>query len=162
LPARCEGFGLIEALVALALTAFASLSVALLLQNALHAQGVAERRERALLLADEMAGLIRANAAARARYAFDGSQAAPAQPACAATATCDANDLATSQLGDWLQRIAHELPAGVDGPATADISYLAAPAAPESIRIEVVWGEPGQEAPESLSSELLLPPLPVS
>lgn len=162
MSARAEGFGLLEALVALALTAFATLSVALLLQNALHSQGVAERRERALLLADEMAALIRANGDARAVYAFDASQTAPLAPACATTATCNANDLATLQLADWLQRIAHDLPADAEGPASASISYLPQPSAPESLLIELVWGEPGQNSPESLSTELLLPPLPVT
>ncbi len=153
------GFGLLEALVALALTAFATLSVALLMQQSLQSQGVAERRERALLLANEMLDLIRANPDARAAYAYAEPQPPPAVPPCAADNSCNATDLAAVHLVDWLVSIEEGLPAGSAGSATGSVTYMPQPSAPESLQVQLRWGEPGQTTDQLLSAVVWLPPL---
>ncbi|MFT3905807.1 MAG: prepilin-type N-terminal cleavage/methylation domain-containing protein [Steroidobacteraceae bacterium] len=105
-----EGFTLIETLVALGVSAIAALGMALLLQQALVAQGRAEREQRAALLGSQIAESMAANAGGRAAYARASSDPIPVAEPCANTASCDASALARTQVRGWLLQLAAQWP----------------------------------------------------
>jgi type IV pilus assembly protein PilV len=149
---RHRGFGLVEVLVALAISATGLLGEALLLRHCLAAQGAALRREQATALLAGIAEQVRMNAAARADYALPAGAPTPAAPACASGAGCAPATLAAADLAQWLGDIATTLPGA---PGTATIDYTPG-AGGDRLDLTLYWGEPGATAPASMSLSLLL------
>jgi type IV pilus modification protein PilV len=153
--ARHRGFGLIEVLVALAISATGLLGEALLLRHCLAAQGAALRREQATALLSGITEQVRMNAVACADYALPAGAPSPAAPACASGAGCAPTMLAAADLAQWLDDIAATLPAAPGAPGAATIDYAPA-AGGDRLDLTLYWGEPGATAPVSMSLSLLL------
>jgi len=153
---RCRGFGLVELLVALAISATGLLGEALLLRHCLEAQGAALRREQATALLAEIAERIRMNAAARAEYALPPGAPAPALPACAGGAGCTPAEVAAADVAQWLGAIGATLPAAPGAPGPAAITCVADASGSDRLELTLRWGEPGAAAPASQSLVLLL------
>ena len=149
------GFGLVEVLVALAISATGLLGEALLLRHCLAAQGAALRREQATALLAGIAEQLRMNAAARADYALPAGAPTPVAPACAGGAGCAPATLAAADLAQWLGDIAATLPAAPGAPGAATIDY-APGAGGDRLDLTLYWGEPGATAAASMSLSLLL------
>lgn len=149
-----RGFGLVELLVALAISATGLLAEALLLRQGLAAEGAALRREQATALAAALAERIRQNSAAGAAYALPAGAVPPSRPACAATASCTPAELAAVDLADWLEGISAALPA-----AAASVEYTPAVAG-DQLDLRLSWAEPGETVPAALGLTVLASTVP--
>jgi type IV pilus modification protein PilV len=152
---RCRGFGLVEVLAALAISAIGLLGEALLLRHCLAAEGAALRHEQAAALLAGIAERIRMNAIAGADYALAPGASPPAAPACAASASCTPAQTAHADLAQWLADVARELPATAAA-VPASISYLADTAGTDRLVLELHWAEPADATPASMSLSMLL------
>jgi len=153
---RSRGFGLVEVLVALAISATGLLGEALLLRHALATQASALRREQATALLAEIAERIRMNATARADYALPAGSPAPGIPACAGGAACTPAELAAADVAQWLADISTLLPAAPGTSTPAVIDYTADVTGVDRFDLRLYWGEPGATTSASASLSLLV------
>jgi len=153
---RHRGFGLVEVLAALAISATGLLGEALLLRHCLAAQGAALRREQATALLAGIAERMRMNSAARADYALEAGAPAAEAPACVSGTGCTPTELADADLAQWLAEIAATLPTAPGAAAPAVITYAAAADGADRFELTLNWGEPGAATPASQSLSLLL------
>jgi type IV pilus assembly protein PilV len=144
-----RGFALIEVLVALVI-----LTIGLLGLANLHAVAIAQGnssllRNKATMLAYEMADRIRANrpgAAAGAYNGFSATGAVSASPGCVTTG-CTTVQLAQNDFWEWNQELSAALPQGggvVCIDQTLDDGNLAAPACDGAggvLAVKVFWSE---------------------
>jgi type IV pilus modification protein PilV len=138
---RRGGFGLIEVLAALAISATGLLGAALVLRHCLVAQGSALRREQATVLLAAIAEELRMNPLVPADYALPPDAPASAAPACAFTASCTPAGLAAADLAQWRADIDATLPAPPPAAAPATIAYApGGPAGAGSFELRVAWG----------------------
>jgi type IV pilus assembly protein PilV len=128
---HCNGFTLVEILVALLMIGVAIIGIAALYEDSTGAARVSEPRLRAAELAEQIAARITANPAGRTGYAsvvgvVCDEQAKPkrAQDAAAVEAAC------------WHQQVAEQLPSGM-GSITRDVSTT-----PPIYVIAVSWSSP--------------------
>jgi type IV pilus assembly protein PilV len=110
----CEGFTLVEVLVALVVLSVGLLGIAALLLNSLQGSRTALERTHAVTLAADMAERIRSNRSAGNAYDTTDGTVAPALSATCeqAASTCDAATMASNDLKRWQDAIATLLPGG--------------------------------------------------
>lgn len=138
---RSRGFTLVEVLVALALLAVGLLGTALLLVGSLRDTRHALEHTQAVNLAGEMVDRIRANAAAGNAYdTTDGTPDPRPEPACEQPdAGCRPTVMASHDLADWLDAVAHGLP---EGAGAVDVSPVGAPL--QRYSVAVTWAQSGE------------------
>ena len=155
LPHKQRGFGMIEVLVAVFVSAIGIIGIGLMMLTTLRDSGSAMQRSRAVNLAIDITERIRANPLARDSYVLpDG--ATPADQGCypssgAVATACTAAQLAETDLWEWQQRLTAPgvgLPGGT-GIITADTTTN-----PNQYTIQVQWD--GNIAPDgTLETETL-------
>ena len=139
-----SGFTMVEVLVALVVLAIGLLGIAALYLSSLQAGRTAVYRTQAISLAADLADRIRMNRTAQAAYATLFAEDEDVVAACATTGGCDDADLAATDLSNWKDEIADQLPSGqgqvvVTPPAGVD--------EPASYVVTVQWNEVGELAP---------------
>lgn len=139
-----SGFTMVEVLVALVVLAIGLLGIAALYLSSLQAGRTAVYRTQAISLAADLADRIRMNRTAQAAYGTLFAEDEDVVAACATTGGCDDADLAATDLSNWKDEIADQLPSGqgqvvVTPPAGVD--------EPASYVVTVQWNEVGEVAP---------------
>lgn len=161
---RARGVTLVEALVALLVLSVGMLGIAALFVSSVRFNRTALLRTQAINLVSDMADRIRANASAGPAYDLASYGAAPAPRDCApgpgaAGANCTINELAEDDLARWIAAVRAALPAPGDGGAATEVEYTpAAGGGPDRYAVQVRWQEPGEAAPFSYRSEVLIMP----
>jgi type IV pilus assembly protein PilV len=140
----CDGFTLVEVLVALVILSVGLLGIAALLLSGLQGSRIALERTQAVTLAADIAERIRANRSAGNAYdTLDGTLSPALAASCEQPAsTCDAATMASNDLKRWQDAIAATLPGAtgtvvVDG-ITATLNRYA---------ITVSWAQSGDALP---------------
>lgn len=156
--ARCRGMGLVEVLVAMLVLAIGLLGLASLFLRSLAGTRSAWLRTQAVSLVSDMTERIRANVGARDAYDLS-AYASPADRGCAPTdstagVNCGPVALAEDDLARWREAVRQALPPASAGTPSTSVEYLAG--APSRYRVSVAWQEPGEAAPFSFSSELVV------
>ena len=130
-----NGFGLVEALVALVVVSVGMIGIAVLYGQGLGASRTALYRTQAVILASDMADRIRLNRRAGAVYQTAG---AGANRKCVPpdTDTCNPTLMAENDLWLWNAQIDQLLPA-----ADGEVRYSAT--SPPSYNIRITWQEVG-------------------
>ena len=155
LPHAQRGFGMIEVLVAVLVSAIGIIGIGLMMLHTLQDSGSAMQRSRAVNLAIDIAERIRANPEARDDYVL-AAGATPTNNNCypngsTAATTCTAAQLAQTDLWEWQQRLTATgsgLPGGT-GVITANTAVD-----PNQYTIQVQWD--GNTAPDgTLETESL-------
>jgi type IV pilus assembly protein PilV len=161
---HARGVTLVEALVALLVLSVGMLGIAALFVSSVRFNRTALLRTQAINLVSDMADRIRANASAGPAYDLASYGAGPAARDCApgpgaAGANCTIDELAEDDLARWISAVQTTLPAPGDGGAATEVEYApAAAAGPDRYTVLVRWQEPGEAAPFSYRSELLIMP----
>jgi type IV pilus assembly protein PilV len=130
-----NGFGLVEALVALVVVSVGMIGIAVLYGQGLGASRTALYRTQAVILASDMADRIRLNRRAGTAYQTGG---AGTNRNCVppGTATCNATLMAENDLWVWNTQIDQQLPAA-DGTVTHGAT------SPPTYTIRITWQEVG-------------------
>jgi type IV pilus assembly protein PilV len=162
---RDRGVSLVEALVALLVLSIGMLGIAGLFVESVRSSRSALLRTQAVNLVGDMADRIRANATARAAYDTGAYGGAPGTHDCAPSpdgpgGRCTLAQLAEDDLARWVAAVRAALPALEDAPPVSTVDYVApvGPGAPERYRITVSWREPGENAPLSYRSDVVIIP----
>jgi type IV pilus assembly protein PilV len=129
-----NGFGLVEALVALVVVSVGMIGIAVLYGQGLGASRTALYRTQAVILASDMADRIRVNRRAGAVYQTAG--AGTSRNCVPGGATCTPTQMAENDLFVWNAVIDQQLPAA-DGTVTYGAS------SPPTYTIQVTWQEVG-------------------
>jgi type IV pilus assembly protein PilV len=129
-----NGFGLVEALVALVVVSVGMIGIAVLYGQGLGASRTALYRTQAVILASDMADRIRLNR--RAGVAYQAGGAGTNRNCEPGGATCTPTQMAEHDLWAWNAQIDRQLP-GADGDVRVDA------ASPPTYTIRVRWQEVG-------------------
>jgi type IV pilus assembly protein PilV len=132
-PKTYSGFSLMEALITLVVLSVGLLGVSAMVTNSVQFTDTAEMRSQSVMLAYDIADKIRANAENSVEYEIAVGEDIVDPPDCA-SASCSGDDLAESDVADWKNRLATNLPAG-DGSAVI---------AADQATISVQWNDRGQ------------------
>jgi len=146
------GMSLVEVLVALVVLSVGMLGIAVLFVQSVRSSRTAILRTQAVNLVSDMADRVRANANAQQAYDTDEYGGAPSVRSCAPDdessdgINCKVDELAEDDLARWQKAVQKTLPAFQDGPAKAEVHYIApnAEGQPEHYRIRVAWREPNE------------------
>ncbi len=163
-PQRTRGVTLVEALVALLVLSVGMLGIAALFVASVRFNRTALLRTQAINLVSDMTDRIRANAGAGAAYDLASYGGGPALRDCApgpgtAGANCTSAELAEDDLARWTAAVRATLPPPGDGGAATAVDFTAAAGGgPDRYTVQVRWREPGEVAPFSYRSEVLLMP----
>jgi type IV pilus assembly protein PilV len=157
-----RGISLVEALVALVVMSVGMLGIASLYVTSLKTGKSALTRTQAVNLVNDMADRIRANARARAAYAYDSSKPGSTPPTAQACAeqNCAPDAIAQNDLALWINALGQTLPPRSVGtvqftPAAEGLGF------PDQYQINVSWNEPGDERPLNYGLAVqLIPVLP--
>lgn len=162
---RARGFSLIECLVALVVLSIGLMGMASLALTGLRTGRGALFRTQAVNLVSDMVERIRANPAAGEAYDCSQYAAPPAPHDCAPTgsvlgASCTPAELAEDDLAGWQRQAGTLLPLAGGDACAASVAYFppAEPEEPARYRVKILWVEPGEPAPLSYGSDLLLVP----
>lgn len=142
--AACEGFSLVETLVALVVLSIGMLGIAALHVEGLRSARTALTRTNAVALAADMADRIRANRTAKAEYEAAVTSADTNANCVPGGAGCTAAQLARHDKAVWLGAIQNALPGG-----TGTIDCVDPAAVPATYTITITWSEVGSETPSS-------------
>lgn len=140
---RCQGFSLVESLVALVVLSIGLLGIAALHVEGLRSGRSALTRTTAVTLAADMADRIRANRLGRLDYETVVA-ATDTNAACKpGGAGCTASQLALHDKAMWIGSIQRALPGGT-GTVDYDDTNL-----PATYTISITWSEVGATTPSS-------------
>jgi type IV pilus assembly protein PilV len=140
-----SGFSLLELLVTLVVLSIGLLGLGLMQTTGLGLTKAAYSRTQAMMLASDIADRIRANENSAASYV---GTAAGGTPGCIAGAVCATGaEIAASDMADWANRVALELPGGVG--KIYDVAATTAPCPGYSatsvlagfMRVHITWNE---------------------
>ena len=143
-PRATSGFSLLELLVTLVVLSIGLLGLGLMQTTGLGLTKAAYSRTQAMMLASDIADRIRANENSAANYV---GTAVAGSPNCKAGNLCSGTQLATSDLNDWANRVALELPSGVGtiydvASTTAPCpGYTATSVLAGFMRVHITWSE---------------------
>jgi type IV pilus assembly protein PilV len=140
------GFTMVEVLVALVVLAIGLLGIAALYLNSLQAGRTAVYRTQAIQLAADLADRIRMNRTAQAAYGSLFADTEAVVGTCATTGGCSSADLASTDLWNWKDEIALQLP---NGQGQVVVTAPAGAGEPASYVITIQWNEVGEAAPVS-------------
>lgn len=136
---RCDGFTLVEVLIALVVLAIGLLGIAALYVDTLRASRTALLRTQAIAVASDLADRIRSNrsacAAGGCNYTGDGALTA----GCETTAGCTPAELAANDIERWQETASALLPGFV-----GTVEFAAG--IPNQYVITVTWTEPDSGA----------------
>ena len=141
---RESGFSMVEVLVALVVLAIGLLGIAALYLNSLQSGRTAIYRTQAINLAADLADRIRMNRTAQAAYDTAFADAEAAVAACETVGGCTDVDLASTDLANWKQEIAQQLPGG-EGQVAVTLPVAAGE--PANYVVTVRWTEVNEAAP---------------
>ncbi len=139
-----SGFSMVEVMVALVVLAIGLLGIAALYLNSLQAGRTAIYRTQAINLAADLADRIRMNRTARDAYAAAFADDPDEVAECVTTGGCEDDELAATDLHDWKEAIADQLP---DGEGQVDVTLPAAAGEPTNYVVTVQWTEINTLAP---------------
>lgn len=108
---RVSGYALLEALVAIVVAAVGFVGAARLQTVGLTINNSTQARQKALLLAYQMADRVRANQAGVAAHAYD-APAAGDTSCLYGSSGCTAAQVAAADIAEWQAEIAGQLPGG--------------------------------------------------
>ena len=145
-----NGFGLVEALVALVVVSVGMIGIAVLYGQGLGASRSALYRTQAVILASDMADRIRLNR--RAGIAYKNAGAGTDRNCEPGGATCAPTQMAEHDLWVWNAQIDRLLP-GADG----TVDYTAA--SPPTYTIQVTWAEVVGDGSEDFALTIHVPDL---
>lgn len=162
---KARGMSLVEALVALLVLSIGMLGIAGLFVESVRSSRTALLRTQAINLVSDMADRIRANATAGVAYDIDTYGGAPAIRNCAPDPTdvggnCTVVNLAEDDLARWITQVNLMLPA-FNGNAPQAAVQRTAPVnagGPERYQITVSWQEPGEAAPFTYATDVVIIP----
>lgn len=159
---RERGFSLVEALVALLILSIGMLGIAGLFVESVRSSRTALLRTQAVSLVADMADRIRANAVARGAYAT-ANYAEPVTHDCAPSAAaaggnCTQQKLAEDDLARWIAAVRNALPGTREVPDGATVRFFpgANSNSTDRFRISVSWREPGELAPYTYRSDVVI------
>lgn len=139
-----SGFTMVEVLVALVVLTIGLLGIAALYLSSLQAGRTAVYRTQAITLAADLADRIRMNRTAQAAYGSVFTDVEAVVGACATTGGCPDADLASTDLANWKDEIADQLPSG-EGQVV--VTLPVAVDEPATYVVTVRWNEVGEAAP---------------
>jgi type IV pilus assembly protein PilV len=139
-----SGFTMVEVLVALVVLTIGLLGIAALYLSSLQAGRTAIYRTQAIALAADLADRIRMNRTAQAGYGTLFADDKDIVAACATTGGCDDADLASTDLSNWKDEIADQLPSGQ---GQVVVTLPVAVDEPATYVVTVRWNEVGEAAP---------------
>ena len=139
-----SGFSMVEVLVALVVLAIGLLGIAALYLNSLQSGRTAIYRTQAITLAADLADRIRMNRTAQAAYGTLFADAEAVVGACSTTGGCSDADLASTDLANWKDEIALQLP---NGEGQVVVTAPVAVDEPASYVVTVRWAEVGEAGP---------------
>jgi type IV pilus assembly protein PilV len=131
-------------LVALVVLAIGLLGIAALYLNSLQSGRTAIYRTQAINLAADLADRIRMNRTAQAAYGTAFADVEAAVAACETIGGCTDGDLASTDLANWKQEIAQQLPGG-EGQVAVTLPVAAGE--PTNYVVTVRWTEVNEAAP---------------
>ena len=139
-----SGFSMVEVLVALVVLAIGLLGIAALYLNSLQSGRTAIYRTQAINLAADLADRIRMNRTAQAAYNSAFADDPDVVGTCSTIGGCADADLASTDLSNWKDVIADQLP---NGEGQVVVTAPVAVDEPASYLIVVRWAEVGEAAP---------------
>jgi len=141
---RQSGFSMVEVLVALVVLSIGLLGIAALYLNSLQSGRTAIYRTQAINLAADLADRIRMNRTAQASYGAAFADDPDPVADCDGTGGCSDADLATTDIANWKDEIANQLPGGQGQVA---VTLPAAAGEPTNYVVTVQWTEINEAAP---------------
>ena len=139
-----SGFTMVEVLVALVVLAIGLLGIAALYLSSLQSGRTAIYRTQAITLAADLADRIRMNRTAQAAYGTAFADVEAMVATCSTTGGCSDADLASTDLANWKDELADQLP---NGQGQVVVTLPVGAGEPTTYAVTVRWAELGEAAP---------------